>query len=351
VTSKTRGILGSLLVAIGLASTAPTAALAAPPEYLLDTPIGDRCVFGTGTASTHLNVLIKNASGGAVLNTGADVDAFGSWSACGVNLVLVPGMTITLHHGTSQRSVIVPNLTIRTDRIGNVVSGRGPAGQTVPLSVSRCDPLGCPPTAHYVADVNAQGKYSLDLDATVTQWNLVGGDEVSSEVTTAAGDQFLAHAEVPFLELLSRSVALVYVSPYRSTVTVELHSKTGAVRATKTRTATIEYSYRFEFRRNGAVVNAMPTDRIVASFSSDAVIVWPSLSFSANAGTDNVSGRCLPNAVVQVHPADDSAYTGPSAGDGSFDVAVGPAMTAGEHVAIACYRHNGDLLRGATTAN
>ena len=69
--SNARALVCSLTVAIGLALTAPNAALGAP-AYLLDTVIGDHCVFGTGTASTHLTVVVKNTSGGTVLNTGAE---------------------------------------------------------------------------------------------------------------------------------------------------------------------------------------------------------------------------------------------------------------------------------------
>ena len=327
------------------AATAPSGSAAV---YTFDISVETPCVAGHGPGGKPVTVPVRSAAGHELGAHAVTADGAGHWKACFDGLIVEPGMTVTARHAAARRRVTVPGLTLRTDRPTDVLSGRGPAGKSLNLTLTRCvfsDPCR---VKHYVVTPDSHGHYRDDVSAANYPWDLEGGDKAVIEFQTAAGDLFHADSVTELMRVQYPNRAILQIYPPGSSVTVSLLSSTGSVRAEETRTAATSGAYTFRFVRGGHAVTIQPGNVIRANFASDARMVWPHVGLVGNTATNHVSGTCLKNVPLEVtvNPPSSVNQEGMTGSDGRFDLdfTSDGGIHSGNTLLLVCRADTGDRL-------
>lgn len=330
-------------MALALASaivtwTAP--GVGAAPVYTFDVHPGSTCAQGTGPAGQGLKVFLKTGAGVTLDSLILMADFGGQWSAC-FDRAIRPGMKLTAKHGALQRTITVPSLSVRVDRVADVISGVGPADSTLDVAISECNPAGCAAPTHRPETVGANGRYSL----VVGDIDLIGGDEVEIRLDKPSGDVFRAFAEAPSLTVSLANKVFAGCMP-KGGLTFTLKTAGGTLRSTASKQNDVECGgLNLKFKHNGSPVTIAVGDVIRGSFSTDARLVWPDWSLAATAGGSTVSGQCFADSPFWGFISRNSSstiFSGTTAPDGTFSKPVGWTFASGDGVTVDCQTKRGD---------
>ncbi|MGZ8778251.1 MAG: hypothetical protein ACXWZ5_20660 [Mycobacterium sp.] len=127
-----------VIFAIALAAVTglavPRAATAVQPPITFDLTMYDPCIIGKAPIGT-INVVWRDSGGGLNAQGSTEAVGIGRWEFCpdGQSGAVMPGDRIKVSQGSYTRNYVVPNLTIRVDRINALYDGTGPAGRTIGL--------------------------------------------------------------------------------------------------------------------------------------------------------------------------------------------------------------------------
>jgi hypothetical protein len=320
----------------------------APGQVLADGPLnvrlrlGSRCVTGHKPADTPVTVRLLR-SDGKVLETRRDETSDLDWSVCFVRHTPVKGNRIQLDHGSFDRNVRVPDLTIALDRVTNVVRGHAPAGRTIELAYAACDSDGiCLKSPPVMVAADSRGRYRKDLSPSI---DIDGSDIVRVGRRSSNDDYFYRVGRAPWMTITRPDRFTLSCLP-TGTTTLRLLSATGALRAIKAfRTERTCRTFDGRFRRNGHAVNIRKGDRITSSFANDARMVWPSPSVVVSGAT--YSGRCFANADwhLTIGPGGSIAtYSGPTDDEGRFLVVGYQIIPSGASLRLTCESIRGDRV-------
>ena len=99
------------------------------------------CIGGTAAPSAHIDVIWRDSNGAVKLHGNTTSLNYGLWSACvdDPSTGVMPGDKIKVSDGSSTRSYVVPNFTMRIDRVNEQYTGTGPAGRTIKLGIPNGD--------------------------------------------------------------------------------------------------------------------------------------------------------------------------------------------------------------------
>jgi hypothetical protein len=358
MTRRVRNLtVGGIAAALLLTAWAP-GALAAPRPLSVNLSIGDSCVTGLARKNSFVKVVVRDPSGFVKLRQAADTGSYGEWQACGFSYPIVTGDTIkaTVFETGQSRSFVVPKLTIDTDRVSEVVSGKAPAGShlTLEVSTSGASVVGLPDYDETRSLVGAgNGTYSYDFStdyidliggalATVT-WQSAGGNVQVQRQTYVAGLS-VTLGEAQFSGAFKPNAHLGIVVKHNGTQVA-------------TGDAVADPFYGGEISGHFVDSDTEPYaiqagDRINApGLGADGTFIVPDINGQANLATDHVSGTCFANGRWVVVVTDPDLFQfgfdfGTAGANGKFnsDLSGQLNIKKGFTVQIGCYTANVDSV-------
>ncbi len=341
--------LGISIAAGALLVTAvPAAVSAAPLGIRFGAGIGD-CNFSGSNAGNRQTILLvwKDKDGNLKSPQTVKSDKHGNWNGrCDSNEVVEVGDTIKATIGTKSRTFQVPELTVDVDRVTNVVSGLGPANDSVSLYAYSSNN-----NANQDVSTDPSGAYSYDF---TSQLDITGDGWAEADWSSPSGDYVYAYGNAQYVQVWEGR------APYRSgyvearpgqAVSVDLLDGSLVQKASSSGTAN-RYGYvNIDFLdANGNVVQALAGDTIDATdVASDATWVLPAISVSGVASTNRVSGTCLPNDDYYFEAYSpqydrDNSFNGvaDSAGNFSRNITHQMDLQSGDHIDVFCTLSTGD---------
>lgn len=169
-----RAVFAAVMVAM-LAVTAGSPVAAGAARLEVDVEIGAFCLSGIPRAVHVVALRTPDDELRDRFRTKSDRD--GRWFGCFGSVFGMPTRVhaadvIEVRAEGLKRIFTVPDIRLRTDRVRDVIRGRGPAGATIQVSVDRLGPTRTEPGIERDATVNAQGRWRLDLSG---QYDIIGG--------------------------------------------------------------------------------------------------------------------------------------------------------------------------------
>jgi hypothetical protein len=349
-------ILGATAALVLLATAAFAAPASAAAVVWVGNTYGSTCAYGRGGANTAHTVRLLEGST-PVTATVVTSDGSGYFFACfPSSYELVYGYRLEVKTTGYSRIAVIPNLAMKADRISDVVSGKAPAGKTIKISVTAYQP------GHYVnatvTDVfvaaNVTGDWSFDF----TSHGGIRGQDIldlsykpNQDYFGATGDVWRISLQVENMRIgRGTTHAWGQMNPGEQ-ATLTLRSAVDAVRGRAyVAPDDDDGNYGGYFRTGaGGTVYPRATDKVAATFATDATMTVPNVTVAGNATSDVVSGICMPNqgfAVFARKPdySDSATGYGVTSGSGAyaFDVTSQMNLVAGDYISVRCKFDTGD---------
>jgi hypothetical protein len=281
--------LAAFLASVGVAMVAlltmPLVVSAERAPLRLDISLGGRgnCPVVWAAYDTPINFVWRD-SAGSIKTRGSDNTGDNAWVRfCPTddsNWVTWIGDRITLSSGSYSRKFVVPNLSLRIDRVANTFFGSGPAGRTVKLEWAE-------------GDVGVTKSIRVAPDGTWTfapRFDLHGFDGASLSWTSVNGDFVNVGAVAPNIGVtIGKATFEGDAYPLASASA----SIDGGRHASGRATADYNGAFKGSFVANGVKVRVAPGDRLTAtSLAPDADWIVPNIDGTASAASDTVNGRC-----------------------------------------------------------
>ena len=318
--------------------------------FILD---GEACIYGRALNNGHVNVTLRSESGNIdSVGRKLPADGDGYWSWCVFRGAIHPNDQVTAKviETGEKRTVLVPNLTVHVNRVGDVVTGYGPANKTLSLHV--WDYQQIVPEYDFSVDVttNAQGRYSIDLSGSA---DLVGDAVAVLSWENSHHDYFQISGGAPFVSVGYRTSNFEGEADRGARVRVTLKDPGGATLAKGDAVGheSFQGSYygRFLIDRNHEYeITGGETVRAPA-VGSDTGWVVPHIDAAVNLSTDVVTGQCFPNmpAFVEtfsLHGPESGYMDGVADGSGavSIDLSSSVDIKARFVVRLTCLAPSGD---------
>jgi hypothetical protein len=290
--------------------------------FTFDVNLNSRQTSGTGLPSTLHTVTLYSADGAFADRSFAMSAANGHWFVSW-DVPVVAGSKIRVAAAGDSRLITVPQLSIRANRVTDVVSGHAPAGSHVLVLVGHNPTLDAFDQVSFSANVTADGSGRWSRDFT-SEVNIDGNDGVTVVLNKASGDEFATSGRVPYMSIRRASSAVIGSVNNGASATLKLRRPDGTLRATATLSwKTPGFDLNGYFANSaGHLVAAKAGDKVVASFGSNATMVIPAITVAGDASTDTVTGHCIPNAPYQLtlHLAGGGSSTAYGVTDGSGNV-------------------------------
>ncbi len=151
--------LGLVAAAVSIAASllGASSASAATTPVALQLMVDDRCFGGTEPAGSDVSLVHRTSEGRRIGAWRTHANSKGTWSdGCELGYI-APGDRLTIDAGQTRRTLVVPRLTVKVDRVHNIVSGVGPANTPVDLSLARIGNV-------FIPDRRAQATTRSDRD-------------------------------------------------------------------------------------------------------------------------------------------------------------------------------------------
>jgi hypothetical protein len=345
----------ALALTAALSSVGPVTPASAAGIGPLDIYPRIACVFAPASAGTSIKFDLFT-SGGALRGSVVEEVQAGDDGAFGCfDVSMRPGDRVRVTIGTDHRSVRVERLTLRIDRVADVVTGAGPAGKRVRVIINRClvgtgfNPDFCPRVLARRVRVGEHG-YRLD---TTGRLDLRGHDLVTVEFRVASGDRFKVFQAVPvfFIDDFQHP----FVSgrmPTSAPVRFRLLATPGGQEIART-------SVRGEsvgtFKDLGVEVPVRAGNQVVGAFAADAKMKIPDMTATVDSTNDTYRSRCFPSRqfVLQIFGAGGGEVRGVTDAHGKVDIDVAAAgldMAPGDGLRLRCIDSRGDSIDASSTA-
>jgi hypothetical protein len=365
-----RRIASSAIGVLLLVGAAATNVSAAPPPLTVQVSVGDYCVYGTAKSNATVKVVIRDSDNNVKGRDVQVVSDYGEWSGCvdyyGDVLQAGDKVKATVFETGQERSFTIPRLVIQTNRVTDVVSGKGPAGSALTLFASDYG------WSYYGMDdydasqdvvVSGAGTYSYDFGNQGI--DLLGGASVAAVWSAQGGNvSVIRSMTVPYVSLyLGRSQ---FYGAARPSQYVALSLTIGSTEVAEGH-AVASYgpglSYQstdFEGRfvdSDGEPYRVHGGEQLSApALGSDADWQVPAINGTVDLATDKVSGTCFPNSLYIVLVSSSDAYGsdyGTANGSGNFTkdmTAAAGNVRSGAIIDILCVSPSRDQVQQEFTA-
>ena len=360
VTSRRRVAVALPMAALLLALIAPAPSLAVA-SYTFEAFLGSTCIDGRAPASTTFVVRLRSKDGDLKGRRTITTDSSGEYETCFLSAVASGDKLQTLIGGVLQRELVVPRLTMKINRVSDVVSGAGPANSHVDLLAFNCQSLVDQPCAGPFLrspNTSSTGAYSTDFTSTL---NIRGGDFVNAVWESVQGDVIMRQQSAPNMHIVFRDATFDGAARPGSSFTMTLRNAANNVLASTTISA---HPRDGEF--DGKFVDSAGNDvlpsaghKVVGTLASDATLKLFNANVVANAATDMVTGTCFASRPVSVFAAEPFPQSGSrtntqtyvagvtnASGNFSLDLGLDPDfdLTSGDDLYVDCRNSKGDLL-------
>jgi hypothetical protein len=329
------------LAVLLLAALAPlSAAAAGPPPFI--GRIGDCQVNGNGPLSQSVAFTWRAANGRLKSRQTVMTDPGGEWqSRCEPEERVESGDRLSRTISGVTKKLTVPTLTVKVDRITDVVSGRAPAGSALHIEI-----FGRLGNAFHDLTVGGSGTYSQDF--TVDQ-PIFGSDDITVEWQNAAGSRIDVETQAPHVVVYRGESQFQVVTSAGKAVTVQLLDGATVV-GTGTATGPTFSGDFLDAHREPVVVKAGDTVK-APLVASDADFVVPAVTLAVNTATDVLSGTCLPDGQYLMHVNrrnNDVSDEFGGIADGAGHVSVGFTgfidIKSGDKARLECHTPAGDIV-------
>jgi hypothetical protein len=347
-------------IALGalLAGALASGATAAPQPLTMSVGLDEGYVYGQVRLNAFVEVAVRDASG-KLLGRGLADSYDGYWEFYGFPGNVKAGYKIkaTSFNKNGQLEVVkltVPQLTIAVDRNSNTVSGKGPAGKNVQVSLydPRWEHWGESYQVTEVAHVDGTGTYSYDFGADGI--NIRGGAEAMVTWSNAARTADVWRYGYAARIMLGLDDAYFWGTTRRNVhVEATLRDATSNVLAVG---HAVGYSVGYF---DGAFADAQYEDYVpkagdrLTAPAIDADVDWqiPAGISTVDVTTDKVSGHCFPNGRYQIYVADPRTYEeawkyGNANAGGAFtkDMTSAINVRSNSYVEVLCWTAEADYV-------
>ncbi len=355
-----RGSLAAIFIVLGVTLLLPAAVTAAPAQIRFDLELAapGACIGVYSAPNETLSIVWRGADGALKANISGLSE--GSVGICpdDDSTFVAPGDRIKATVGSYTRNYVVPYLSLRVDRVADVIGGTGPAGRTLIVEWSG-GRFGDTVQSRGVR-VGQDGTWSLsravDAGATASvSWTSPNNDNLriygsSAWLTVTLGKAAFTGSAAPFTEV---------------DITVENGTTSHGVT-----TAAPNGPFSGAFRKpNGRVDAIAPGDHISApNVAADMDWIVPDVQIAADAATEMVTGQCagtiaairlyrsghqFPVGFVLVSPGSSSEYqdefefdfSDPRASDYVTGIESNAAnVKHGDRLTVECIVESGDSI-------
>jgi len=347
-TRKRRLAVAASLIALSVSALLPISAVAAPGPMTIDVTLGTTCVRAKVPAGTpSARIVWKDAELNVKVDTVEEADADGNIGACVGNDYVEIGDRVRVRVGSASHLLIVPELTLVQDRVNDHYRGRGPAGDYVRLICGLTNGFE-PCVQSWKIKVNSAGNWGYNPG-----WDIFGGDFMSLNWTSSAGDKVRRLNYAPFVVVTIDKAAVSGSTQPGTSSDVLLMKANGAVRGGAAVTGgPIDglFQGRFEKDTTGERVLARVGNLVSSDIASDAEFIIRDVEAAPNVGTQRVPGQCPTPTGRFVRAWSfrdgaevDGAYSWPD-GDGSFRLTT-LEFESGDRLLISCDLSTGDRIQ------
>ena len=345
-------------VLLGLTDAAPAAAVG--PVSTFEVQPRTYCVSGYGAPSTTLTIRLRTGSGDLLAKRVLTTDAStGWWTSC-LGVDILPTDELSANDGSNLRTFVVPEFTLKVNRVTDVLSGVGPANEQIVLDVAPCHGWqGCDTPVEHTMTSSSAGAFSYDFTAL---HNFRGGDGVSGAWTSPFGDLVGVFGSAPNMSVTVAGADVTGRGTPGTLVTFTLRNAAGTKIASGRDIADEDGAFAAPLSNAaGSWVRIAVGNKVIGSFASDAKMTVKSFAVNASAAADTISATCFPNADFQVtasDPATPPAHTpkftqvagvADGAGHLSADMTAGlfPGfdLMSGDQYSVSCLNAKGDVQR------
>jgi hypothetical protein len=249
--------------------------------------LGTHCVFGHSAASSNAVLTWRNSIGNLKVKTSFVTSAYGSWSYCDPTAVLAVGDIVRLNDSHTQRSLTIPLLTLKVDRVNNVFRGLAPPNSDLTVWQWCCF------SDYYAHDdlvANSEGKWVLN-----DGYDVPGGTDSYLDWHGPNGDIVTVHSGSPEIDVIvGRSQFTGFATPGIEFKVTLRDGLTDAIKGASTSVADEYGGVSGQFTNaNGHPVTVAVGDHIVGrKLATDLDWIVPDASAVASVPDDTVNGSC-----------------------------------------------------------
>jgi hypothetical protein len=332
-------LIGALLLATPAAAVTP---------ITFQVYVNGTCQYGTGQASTAFTVRLLDSNGDLIQRMNATSNASGSWYAC-FSVPGTPGFKVRATGGGVDRTVTIRNLTMKVNRVTDVVSGHWAGSTSLDICITHYTSF---TTSSYLClggTSASNGSYSIDF---TPEFNVRGGDNASATYTSGS-DTFSVNTTTPYMTV-TRGRAYVEGYVNRGSVeTLTLRDAGSTLRGSLMFQGDNDGYFDGYLQSAGTLVLPRVTDKVIGSFASDAMVTVPNIVVTGVASTNVVSGTCMPNRPYNLYArradySDSIQRYGTTDGSGHFsqDLTADINLLNGDPLQLTCMFPDGDRITG-----
>jgi hypothetical protein len=271
---------------------------------------------------------------------------------CSTGNVVQVGDVLKVTKGSKTHKLVVPNVTAEIDRETDTMSGRAPQG-TLRIECGG-SPYGQFEPCQYTKTVTVGSNHRWSVHV---PFNLFGGFTMDAKWHDSYGDIVYRWATTPYFRIFlgQARVSGFGVPDTQPSVLLEdaSHAQKGMVMTTAAGDGSFSGTLRSDSNHK---VNVQPGDFAISDIAGDASFTVPTITATATAANDHVSGACELNGSyngVFVELFRNGHRVGAAAeglNDGTFDFDFGhtfpdPAnVKIGDKLFVECIQGEGDLV-------
>lgn len=304
--NRSRLAAGALALATAASLAGAPAVGATAPLFLFNVQVNSECVYlNQGPASVFTTISQLDPAGAPVEIRGITLDSGGSGGVCMAE-PFYPGMKVSALVNGTTRTLTVPKLTVKVDRVTDVVSGVAPKGSSLTIQVVHWANYATSATTTVNKTATSTGTYSTDLTSKV---NVIGGDRASVTLNYASGDSAGARTMVTSVGVRIGSPKVEAQLGTGETGVVSLKDAAGVLRAK----AGLSFSgwdpsTKGLFVAGGSAVSTRVGDKVAAPLGGGVAFTVANLTVTTNVSTNVISGVCQANRALKVLVHNDSPY-------------------------------------------
>ena len=336
------------LMGLALASALLPAPAAGAVSFTFTISLGYQAVIGSGPPSALHTITLFAPSGEIRAVALVTSDASGYWYA-GLDEPVFGGDKVRASALGASRTVTVPGLWMRANRVTDVISGKWMANTVLKVLVTHRPALDYSATYHdRTTTAGPTGTFSIDFTGTV---DLKGADTYGA-VYMSGPDAFWVSQWIPYMVVRRANTSVEGIVNPAQVVTLTLKDSLGNVRGSATAQGDYLGFFYGDFATGvGEPVLPRKTDRVVGSFGSDANVTVPDIRLSGVAATDVVTGACMAGVPFELfaRKADYGDYvyrygTTDSGGNLTRDLTADVNLAKGDVLRLTCRYTTGDRV-------
>jgi len=343
--------LSLFLLLIGTTLAAPLITVGRSP-ISVQVVIGDNCLSGFGPSRQDVVATLRTPTGAVRGRFQAASDKFGLWGGCfepsEPSTFVNGGDQLRVVVGKQSRSITIPSLTPRVDRVSDTIEGTTRPHTSVDILIAHRDSFRSTEFFFYSDKAGADGKFKVDTSA---DFDLIGFDNVT--VVAGRGDDFFrATALAPGVQIANQSNFVTGSANDGRRVVLTLTDRNERLKA-KANAGSVQFGL-FEasmFNADGNAAYPSTGDWLIGSFARDAVVQMPVNALTGVARTDRVTGKCMPDSPYKLIVRHRRLF-GFTDSKGRFDRDLSFRMNVqrGDQMSLYCMFPTGDVWQDVDIA-